>query len=399
MIPILDRLKNYGDHGRKVGIRGHDVNLLLGSVDSMLDFLPQIDLPAIREPLSVEREFLTHQSLRKFVQDFSLSNFGIPYDSRVAILLPNGAELATCIICVISRYCAAPMNPTSSWMELKAELESTKAVAAIILAGASNNENILKATNDLGIGALVLTPSPTTSGLFRISQLLAPKIQIYIPISDSNPSLKTIMLLHTSGTSGNKKLVPYSLQMIAVGVGCIISSWNLTSNDICLNMMPLFHIGGIVRNILSPILSGGSVITCSGFDPILFWDILYGNETFTWYYAAPTMHHAILGEASKRPRPLPVTTIRYLANAAGGLLPSLAKELRDTFQAVVLTSYGMTECMPISSPPQTYDLNPSGTSGTPVGPDILIVDDNMNQLPKSTNGNILVRGLPCFRKF
>ena len=27
------------------------------------------------------------------------------------------------------------------------------------------------------------------------------------------------------------------------GVACIVSSWNLGPNDVCLNMMPLFHIG------------------------------------------------------------------------------------------------------------------------------------------------------------
>lgn len=45
-----------------------------------------------------------------------------------------------------------------------------------------------------------------------------------------------------------------------------------------------------------------------------------------------------------RPRPLPVGDVRYIANAAGGLLPVLAEALRDTFtSAVILTSYGMTE--------------------------------------------------------
>ncbi|RYG69936.1 hypothetical protein EON64_01430, partial [archaeon] len=152
-----------------------------------------------------------------------------------------------------------------------------------------------------------------------------------------------------SGTSGNKKLVPYSLDMILIGVGCIVASWNLQPSDVCLNMMPLFHIGGIVRNIFSPVLSGGAVMTCSGFDPLLFWDVLYSTQSsqtlpkVTWYYAAPTMHHAILSEGERRPKPLPVQSIRYIANAAGGLLPVLAAALRDTFQATILTSYGMTE--------------------------------------------------------
>jgi hypothetical protein len=57
--------------------------------------------------------------------------------------------------------------------------------------------------------------------------------------------------------------------------------------------------GGIVRNVFSPILSGGSVIACGGFDPLLFWDTL-ALQRVTWYYASPTMHQAILNEGGMR---------------------------------------------------------------------------------------------------
>jgi long-subunit acyl-CoA synthetase (AMP-forming) len=79
-----------------------------------------------------------------------------------------------------------------------------------------------------------------------------------------------------------------------------------------------------------------------------------------------------------------------------GLLPVLAESLKSTFGAVILTSYGMTECMPISSPAQTYRLDPTGTSGLPVGPDIRIVDDDIKPVANGVKGNILVRGPPCF---
>ena len=162
--------------------------------------------------------------------------------------------------------------------------------------------------------------------------------------------------------------------------------------------MPLFHIGGIMRNVLSPIFSGGSVITCSSFDPYLFWNILYSNQRVTWYYASPTMHHALLQESTNHPKPLLVNDIRFIANAAGGLLPALAQALKDTFNATILTSYGMTECMPIASPPQNYDLDPIGTSGMPVGPSVIIVDDTntLNKCPVNVNGKILIKGKPCF---
>lgn len=89
-----------------------------------------------------------------------------------------------------------------------------------------------------------------------------------------------------------------------------------------------------------------------------------------------------------------------IANAAGGLLPSLAVLLRDTFGASVLPSYGMTECMPISSPPHSYDLTKPGTSGVAVGPEIGILNlETMESLPVGVEGPICVRGEPCFRGY
>jgi hypothetical protein len=59
------------------------------------------------------------------------------------------------------------------------------------------------------------------------------------------------------------------------------------------------------------------------------------------YYAAPTIHHAIL---TSKPDLTGDLHIRMICNAAGGLLPSLAVDLKKTFAgAVVLPSYGMTE--------------------------------------------------------
>lgn len=46
--------------------------------------------------------------------------------------------------------------------------------------------------------------------------------------------------------------------------------------------MPLFHVGGIVRNLLAPILSGGSAVMCPGFDAIAFWTLSVQFKT-TWY--------------------------------------------------------------------------------------------------------------------
>jgi acyl-CoA synthetase (AMP-forming)/AMP-acid ligase II len=168
----------------------------------------------------------------------------------------------------------------------------------VLLAGASISANsaalaaAARSEGGVGVGVIALTAIGSVTGLFRMA-LLHPLADISLRHKPPAPPSEgaggggehpqTVLLLHTSGTSGNKKLVPYSLDMLVVGVGCIVSSWCLSPSDVCLNMMPLFHIGGIVRNILSPLLAGGAVITCAGFDPLLFWDILYQQPNLvTW---------------------------------------------------------------------------------------------------------------------
>jgi acyl-coenzyme A synthetase/AMP-(fatty) acid ligase len=98
-------------------------------------------------------------------------------------------------------------------------------------------------------------------------------------------------------------------------------------------------VGGIVRQVFSPIFAGSSVICCPSFDPGIFWSLLH-NHSFTWYYAAPTMHQLILQTGrddnyiDKKTGTCPYS-LRMIANAAGGLLPSLANDMMKTFGANV----------------------------------------------------------------
>ncbi|KAJ7509101.1 AMP-dependent synthetase and ligase [Mycena galericulata] len=229
-------------------------------------------------------------------------------------------------------------------------------------------------------------------------------VQVEGPPSKLNGLQDRALVLHTSGTSGIKKVVPYSLLALVVGTCAVVESWDLRASDVNLNMMPLFHVGGIVRNLLAPIFSGGGAIMCAGFDAVAFWSLAKELRA-TWYYAAPTIHHAILASHPPLDSLVPARDlrIRMIANAAGGLLPSLASELQRAFGgAAILPSYGMTECMPITSPPSTYALSRPGTSGLPRGPHLSIrppLDITLPPLPACTPGAICVRGLPTFEGY
>ena len=49
--------------------------------------------------------------------------------------------------------------------------------------------------------------------------------------------------------------------------------------------MPLYHIGGIARNVLAPILSGGAVVAMPAFEPAAFWQVAAAHRA-TWCDAA-----------------------------------------------------------------------------------------------------------------
>ncbi|KAJ1551615.1 hypothetical protein HK096_006770 [Nowakowskiella sp. JEL0078] len=353
---------------------------------------------------------------------------------RVGIIVLNNVNFAMSLISVMSLCAAVPLNPSGTLDEIISELTFLRVKAVVVCSQkvTETGGEILKYLDRAKIEPIVLSPTSDIYGLFTLGSPKPAEDNNFF--SEPNTAEDVALILRTSGTSGNKKTVTYTLRTLVVGALCVAKSWDLKPNDVNLNMMPLYHVGGIVRNLLAPLLSGSSVIITSGFDPVLFWDFLdLSNFAPTWYYAVPTMHNAILDEGRRRYpsgypfKPNSLTRnkkvsfyvgsnsghsnsmsrtgtfgrskregIRMICNAGAGMVPRLAQEMREFFGACILPSYGMTECMPITTPPIGYALERPGTSGISVGPEIAILgEDAQKKLPGEV-GFVCVRGVPCF---
>ena len=366
------------------------LTLVKASYNSIADLLPDCDTPAIIDGHS--RRQLSHRKLAKFVQQFRLppSSSG----NVVACALPNGAVLGVVSIAVASYYTLAPINATGGADQFQTDLLRTGSKSLLVLEADIQR---LGLDGDWvsrhGIAVYIVHPAPDLT--FTVSTYrLSPTPSVSAARRPNAPD-DTCLMLFTSGTSGTKKLVPITLHSIISGVAFVGDSWKLTEQDVCLNMMPLNHIGGLVRNLFAPVLLGGCTICCSAFDPNLFWDLV-AEQGPTWYYASPSMHSVILDEAPPAETWIDKSRMRMVCNAAGSLPPSLAVRLRDTFRSTVLPSYGMTECMPISAPPLDYQLERPGTSGISVGPELAILDAADKIASAGTIGRVCVRGDPLF---
>ncbi|KAH9479272.1 putative NRPS-like protein biosynthetic cluster [Psilocybe cubensis] len=384
----------------------HFSNLISKSpVHSLLDCLASGETPAIFSP-DIHRPPLLHSDLRNFVANFALpsaARYGgrraLGRNDRIMVVLPSGPENALALLALSNYHSCAPVNASCTRQELMDDMRRLGAKAIITTPDIAKHLDTKLIQDELDCEVILLHARSTgPAGLFDLSIAGGHHSAITPPHPSEVHGLDDIsLILHTSGTSGKKKVVRYSLRTLLVGTWCVVHSWNLLPNDINLNMMPLFHVGGIVRNLLAPVLSGGSAIMCAGFDPNAFWQ--YALELrATWYYAAPTVHHAILASKPDTMVPSKDLRIRLICNAAGGLLPSLASELKDTFDATVLPSYGMTECMPIATPLTNYKLDRPGCSGIACGPylSIRLPNDLEREVGPGKTGAVCVRGLPTF---
>ncbi|KAJ6528632.1 acetyl-CoA synthetase-like protein [Mycena vulgaris] len=373
------------------------------NITTLLDCLASTTAPAIHSPDPGRRPLL-HWEVKQFVQDFvlphSANHAALGPNDRVLLVLPTGPESALAFLAVASYYTCAPVNSDCTAAELRDEAQRLNAKAVVATRHTKDRLQLRVLGEELGCDVVLVEPRASgPCAIFNMS-VMGDVAPLRNALSRLNGLQDRSLILHTSGTSGRKKVVPYTLFSLVVGTCCVVESWDLKPTDLNFNMMPLFHVGGIVRNLLAPLFSGGSTIVGAGFDPVAFWTLAERLQP-TWYYAAPTMHHAILASKPDSIVPAMNLSIRMICNAAGGLLPALALDLQTTFQAVILPSYGMTECMPITSPSPTYRLDRPGCSGIACGPYLSIRDpaNIENALAAEKTGAICVRGLPTFQGY
>ena len=326
---------------------------------------------------------------------------------RIGVCVPNGTHAATTLLAAMTYGTAVPCNPQGTVAEVVVELTELKCSLCLLLSVADEHTSragyapvafgLADALTAAGVEVVHVQPDWTAgAGLFTLAG--AHSRPDYAPPPRLTQRDEHALLLRTSGSTGKRKVVPYSVEQLEVSATCCATSWCLTWSDVALSCMPLFHAGGIIRVLMAPLLTGGCVVLAPGFDVSTFWEHL-ARHRVTWYYGAPTLHGAIVAHAKEHPEVAAGHVVRLIGNAAGPLLPSAALDMRAVFgpQTAVLPCYGMTECMPISSPSVSYRLERPGTSGQACGPEVSIRDPNTGAaLPALAPGAICVRGPPVF---
>ena len=328
---------------------------------------------------------VTYGSLREQVMSVAeaLAGYGIGRGDRVAMALPNGLATVVCFLAASVAGTAAPLNPGYRYEEFCFYLEDTAAKVLIVPPERAGEAG--RAAADRGV--LLLT-AETSGGAVRVA---APRCA-----SPSEPAPEdTALVLHTSGSTGRPKRVPLKHRHLAVSIRNVVSSYELSSADVSLCLMPLFHVHGLVASTLATLLTGGTVVVPSRFNPLSFWRLVRDHRV-TWYSAVPTIHQLIvarLGGGSEKPAGAGAESLRFVRSCSAALSPELMHKMEAALGVPVLEAYGMTEAShQMASNPLPPATRKPGTVGCGTGVRIRIMEEEGHLPGAGQPGEVLIQG-------
>src|SRR5262245_27058242 len=166
----------------------------------------------------------------------SLNAIGVGRNDRVAIVAPNGPEMAVAFLCVAACATCAPLNPGYRASEFEFYLSDLKVKALIVQSGIDSPA--IAVAHECGLPVVELSPRREAhTGIFSVTSPETPT-----PFRSGFAQAGDVaLILHTSGTTSVPKMVPLTHCNILSSARNTVAALQLNENDRCLNMMPLFH--------------------------------------------------------------------------------------------------------------------------------------------------------------
>ena len=328
---------------------------------------------------------LSYENLKSFTDNIArqLAGNEISNKDRAAIVLPNGPFMASSFLAISSYMSAAPLNPAYKADEYEFYLKDLS--PKIVIVEPNSKNNVIEVAKKLKIPVCeIKIQKDSPPGLFDLFD----KTSQYSLPEENDEAL----VLHTSGTTSKPKIVPLTNKNIFSSAVNISKSLELSEIDHCLNIMPLFHIHGLIAIIAASMKVGASVCASNGFNAIKFLEIAK-SEKITWYSGVPTMHQAILLRAEKKLELAKNLKLKFIRSSSASLPPAVFEKLNNVFKCPVIEAYGMTEAThQMTSNPLPPKIQKPGFVGIPAGPDVCIMDDTDKILNQGETGEVCIKG-------
>jgi len=332
------------------------------------------------------RQFLTWKEVSKRVKRFSelLNCFGIKEGSSVAVASQNC--VASCIAFLgiaYSAFKATPLNLVAGSKSMQYVIEHSETELIFVTQDCMHlvKEAISSLEKDIKIIEMHPENGPIVNEL-----LMDNHKRSHIRPNPHDEAL----LMYTSGTTGNPKGVLLSHQNLIAAGRNVINAHNIKKEDIALCVLPIYHINGLCVTVMGTLISASGLVMPYKFSNNQFWKQM-DNYKCSWFSAVPTLFAYLLN--GKTFPKFDKKRIRFARSASAPLSPEIHRQFENRFGIPIIETMGLTETgAQILSNPLPPKKRKIGSPGVAIGNEIIIADNDQQELPVDTIGEILVRG-------
>jgi amino acid adenylation domain-containing protein len=331
---------------------------------------------------------LTYGRLYQHVDDVvqKLHAMGVGSHDRIALVLPNGPEMAVAVLAAASTAVCAPFNPAYERREFEGYLPELHAQALIVPAGIDSPARDVARALNIHVIELSST-SEAEAGCFTLTGAARERPVL---LEAAQPD-DVAIILQTSGTTSRPKRVPLTHANICTRAHNKGMAHNLGASDRCLNFMPLWYGHGLIHTLLVSLMAGTSIVCTPGFDATKFFAWMAEFRP-TWYTAVPSIHEVILAHAPRHREVIARCPLRFVRSATASLPSQVISELERVFNAPVTENYGLTETAVIACNGLPPFVRKAGSVGVSMGLEVAIMGEGGTLLPRGATGEIVVRG-------
>lgn len=315
-----------------------------------------------------------------------LSDAGVEPGDRVALHLHNGPELiAAYYACFRLGAIATPFRAAFKFDELQSLVHRVR--PAVYVGDARLYENIAP----IDEVALPLDRRFLVNGVGEASARswseLFESAGKHLPTHRSDGD-EPAVLINTSGTSAQPKLVMHSRETLANSTAMIIDNWDLSVDDVVVVHLSMAHVGGLM-GVLSFIQLGLPFVLLETFDAE---EILDSIERYrcTWFLAFPAQYTALLERQRSRERDL--SSLRICLTAADVCPLELQLRVSSVFNVPLYNLWGATEVVGSV----TFGMKPGPVARISKGAMVRIVNESDDDVAQLEAGELLVRGPNVF---
>lgn len=224
---------------------------------------------------------------------------------------------------------------------------------------------------------------------------------------DIEPDIKVLpsdawLQPYTSGTTGAPKGIIRSHESYIAFYLINAADFGFTSRDICLNVMPLFHVNSTFFTFTFTYIGGSAYIhPARSFDPLEILKVIE-REKVTFISLIPTHYNIILNAPREEAASYDVSSIRKLLCSSAPVFAECKKAVVDFFQGVELyEGYGSTEAGIVTTLMPWDQMSHLGSIGKEsAGTDtIKLLDEDGNEVPVGEVGEIYSRSPMMFTEY